>query len=143
MPSPQSTRPKFAVAVRGRRQFLPRVSDSGVPGGVGTPKGMLLKQFLHLLRRPRDNGLLAAHDDGALHQLRMLLQEAHHRISGGVVGGVEAQRLEVSVVADEFGRRFADKVDETRHRGRVNGGLEVLNDIELDVALAQDVQRAA
>ena len=34
------------------------------------------KQSLHLLRRPGDDRLLAAHDDGALHQLRVLLQEA-------------------------------------------------------------------
>ena len=79
---------------------------------------------------------------GALHQLRVLLQEAHHCVSRGVVGGVEAQRLEVAVLADERGWRLADKVDEARHRGRVDWGLEVLNDIELDVSLAQDFQRA-
>jgi hypothetical protein len=49
----------------------------------------------------------------------------------------------VLVLADQVGGRIGEQVEEALQIGPGQRGLEILDDVELDAALAQDVQRAA
>lgn len=56
---------------------------------------------------------------------------------------VEAERVEALVAPDQLGRRVGEQVEEALVGATVERLLQVLDDVELDAALAQDVQRAA
>ena len=72
----------------------------------------------------------------------MLEQDVHHGIGRGVVACVEAQLLEVLVLANQLRRIDGEQGQEARQLLPARGRLEVLDDVELDVARAQDFQRA-
>jgi hypothetical protein len=55
----------------------------------------------------------------------------------------EAQRLEVLVGAYQLRRRAGKEIEESFERGAIERLLQVFDDVELDAALAQDLQRAA
>ena len=82
-------------------------------------------------------------DDGAFHELRVFEQERAHLVAGDVVGRVEAELAEAFVLADEIGGRAGEQGEYVRQGGAIEWRLQVLDDVARDVALAQDVQRAA
>ena len=73
----------------------------------------------------------------------MLQQQIHDGLFGREVTGVQPELLEVLVLADQSRRIVWDQIDDLPELGLVQRGFEVFNDIELDVSLAQDLQRAA
>jgi hypothetical protein len=78
-----------------------------------------------------------------LHELRMLEQQLHHLVARRVVARLQPERLEVLVLANQLRgcvRQDVEEVFQVFPRQRV---LQVFDDVELDVALAQEVQRAA
>jgi hypothetical protein len=107
------------------------------------PADLRLDQLQHTVRRPRDHRALARHDDRALHQLGMLEEKRNHLLASDVVARVEAELPEALVLPDEIGGWAGEKVEDARQGGLVRRGLEVLDDVARDAALAQDVQRAA
>jgi hypothetical protein len=70
-------------------------------------------------------------------------QELDDGLTGLVPGRIEAQCVEALVASDQVGGRAAQQVEEALVGGAVRGLLEVFDDVELDAALAQDLDRAA
>jgi hypothetical protein len=73
----------------------------------------------------------------------VLQQHFDDLLAGDVVGGIEAELLEVLVLADQVGGRIGEQVEEAAEVGARGRVLEVIDDVELDAALAQEIQRAA
>ena len=73
----------------------------------------------------------------------MLEQQLDHSFFGLVVGGVEPLILEELVLAHQLGRGIWDGLDEVGEGFTVEGGLEVLNDVELDATVLQDLEGTA
>jgi len=76
-----------------------------------------------------DDGAVAADEHRALHEARVLDQEVGDGIGRRVVGGVEAQALEVRVLADEVGRRVLQLGHEVEQCRLVERLLQVLDDL--------------
>lgn len=102
-----------------------------------------VQQFQHLLRRARDHRAVPPDHHGALHQLRVLQKEGDHLLTRLVVFLREAELLVVLVLADEVRQRVGQEVQEMLERRAVERIGEVFDDVARDVALTQDVQRAA
>src|SRR5262249_21799388 len=77
------------------------------------------------------------------HQLGMPEEEIHHLRSRDVVLGSQPELAESLVVAHELGGRPAEKVQDALEGGPVGRMLEILDDLAVDAALAQDLERAA
>ena len=73
----------------------------------------------------------------------MFEEQAHYFFTRLVVLRIQLQRLEVLVFPDQICRRVRKQIEEVLEIVAGERGLQVLDDVELDVALAQDVQRAA
>jgi len=72
----------------------------------------------------------------------VLEQELDDRFPGRVVVGVQAERLEVLVLADQLGRLDGQQIQKPFQIGPREWVFQVLDDIELDAAVAQNFQRA-
>lgn len=73
----------------------------------------------------------------------MLEQDVDDCLAGDIVVGAQAQRGKIFIFADK-GRGFLRQEVEKAYQIRTAYGLfQVLDDVELDVPLAQDIQRAA
>jgi hypothetical protein len=115
------------------------VDDLNVLDGA---TGGSAEQLFHLLRGPGDDRAVAPDDDRPLHQARVREQYLHHRLPRGVVAGVEAQLLEVLVLPDQLGGLDGEQVEEVLQILLAQRVVQELDDVELDAAFAQDVQRA-
>ena len=73
----------------------------------------------------------------------MLEQQLDDRFGGGVVLRSEPQLRKVLVLSDQLRRRIGEQVEKALQIVATERGLQILDDVELDAALAQDVQRAA
>ena len=73
----------------------------------------------------------------------MLRQDVDHLLARLAVALRELELLERLVLADEVRRRVREQITEALEGGALEGALQILDDVELDAALAQDVQRAA
>jgi hypothetical protein len=73
----------------------------------------------------------------------VLQQQVDNRVTGDVVRRLQAEVGELPVLADQIGRCVREKVKKVLEVGAGRRLLEVLDDVELDVPLAQDVQRTA
>lgn len=102
-----------------------------------------VEHFEQLLRRARDPRALPANDDGALHEFGVLEEQIRHRLGCLVVLRIQLQGLEVLVLPDQICRGAGEQLEETLDISAREGVLQVFDDVELDAALAQDVQRAA
>jgi len=70
-------------------------------------------------------------------------EQAHYFFTRLVVLRIQLQRLEVLVFPDQICRGVRKQIEEVLEIVAGERGLQILDDVELDVALAQDVQRAA
>ena len=70
-------------------------------------------------------------------------QELDHGLARGVVRSIEPELREVLVLAHQIRGRVGEQIEEALEVGAVQRILEVLDDVELDAALAQEIQRAA
>jgi len=73
----------------------------------------------------------------------VLEQERDHLLARHVVRLPQPELLEPLVLPDEVAGRSGEKLQEALERPAVGRGLQVLDDVARDAALAQDVQRAA
>ncbi|MFP8875392.1 MAG: hypothetical protein VCB99_00475 [Myxococcota bacterium] len=73
----------------------------------------------------------------------MLEEQRDHRFGRLVGVCIQLQGLEVLVLADQLRRGAGEQFEKALDIGSRKGVFEVVDDVELDVALAQDVQRAA
>ncbi len=73
----------------------------------------------------------------------MLEQQVDHRVCVSIVGGIESEFLEILVLADQVGRLIREQARDPLQCAAVERLLDEVDDVELDVALAQDLQRAA
>ena len=73
----------------------------------------------------------------------MFEQQIHDRVRARVVRHVQTEVLEVFVFTHESRRRVRQQRNELLQRFSRQGLFQVFDDIELDVSLAQDLQRAA
>jgi len=73
----------------------------------------------------------------------VLEQQLDHGFFGLVGGGVEPLILEELVLAHQLGRGIWDGLDYVGEGLTVEGGLEVLNDVELDATVLQDLEGTA
>lgn len=105
--------------------------------------GGSLEELENLLRRSRDDRAIAPHDDGALHELRMFDEQPHDRFSGLVVRGVEAELLELPILANQGRGLVGEQIQEALDERGLQARFQVFDDVELDAAVAQDVQRTA
>ena len=87
--------------------------------------------------------MLATDHHRPLHQLRVLEQEVDHLLARRVVGRVQAELGEALVLPDQVAGRPGQEPQESFERGPIERLLQVLDDVELDAALAQDVDCAA
>ena len=86
---------------------------------------------------------MPANHDGALHELGVLEEQRDHCFGCLVGVRIQLQGLEVLVLPDQVRRGVGQQFEEALDVGAREGVLEVVDDVELDVAFAQDVQRAA
>jgi hypothetical protein len=90
-----------------------------------------------------DHRAVADHEDRALHQDRIFEKQVDDRVGGLVILSVESEPLEILVPSDQLSRPIGESTHDLLERRAVEGVLQVFDDIELDVALAQDLQRSA
>jgi hypothetical protein len=72
----------------------------------------------------------------------MLEEHTHHALGCRVRGWVEAQLLEMLVFSDQLRGLDGEQGEKAFQLLLARRGVQVLDDVELDVALAQDFQRA-
>lgn len=100
-----------------------------------------VEYFVDDLRRSRDHGSITSDADGPIHDFRMFEEQSHQRVGCVVVFDVQAEvpeRPRVDQILGLAGEEFEELSELLFSRGI----LQVFNDVELDVAFAQDVQRA-
>ncbi len=90
-----------------------------------------------------DQRTVSDHKNRALHQDRVFERQVDDRVGGLVVLSVESQFPEVLVLTDELRWRIGELTHDLLERRPIEGFLQIFDDIELDVALAQNLQRAA
>jgi hypothetical protein len=73
----------------------------------------------------------------------VLEQQVHDLLASGVVGRLQAELGEALVLPDQVAGGAGEEPQEPFEGGPVEGLLQVLDDVELDAALAQDVDCAA
>ena len=73
----------------------------------------------------------------------MLEQQVDHLLPGLVVGLVQAELLEVLVLADEVGRWVRQQVEEPLEVLSGERVVQVANDVELDATVTEDLLRPA
>ena len=73
----------------------------------------------------------------------MLEQEPDDRLLVGVVGGIQAELLEALVLAHQVGDGTVEQVDDFLERRPGRMLLQIFNDVELDIARAEQLERAA
>ena len=100
-----------------------------------------VEEFFHTLCRPSDDRVVSAHHKGSVHYFWVLYQQGDQRVGIAIVGDIAAK----------FGKGAG-----MQHFARLNGEhrevfsqlvcaqrrLDIFDNVELDVAVAQDVQRA-
>ena len=101
----------------------------------------LVEDFSHLFRGPGDDGSLAAYTDGAVHDLGMLQQQTDQGIGCLEVLDVQAQLAERSRV-QQVCQFTSQQLQDASQRLWARRIVDVLDNVELDVAGAQDLQRA-
>src|SRR2546426_3698281 len=102
-----------------------------------------VEKLEHRLARTADQRAVTAEDDRSLHQLRVLEEHLDHRFSRLVRAFVEAELSEPFVLPDEVGRLIRDRVEDAFQIGSGRRLLQVLDHVELDAALAQQLDCAA
>jgi hypothetical protein len=95
------------------------------------------QEFLNSCGRSRDHRSITFDGDGPLHQYRVLQQQFNHRIQRLIIVVVQAQFFELLVVAHQITRFIGEQIEDTLELSSGQWILEVFNDIELDVSLAQ------
>jgi hypothetical protein len=73
----------------------------------------------------------------------VLQQEVDDRLAGDVVGRLQAQLGKLFVRAHQGRWGIGQQVKKAFQIGAGRGLLEIFNDVELDVTVAQDSQRAS
>jgi len=103
-------------------------------------------EFEHAIGRPRDDRAIALHCDRPLHQLRVGDQERGDRVGARiipVVFGDESEVVERLVLADQCpGGRIELREDRVELLAPKRC-FEIFDDVELDAALAQNLECAA
>jgi hypothetical protein len=66
----------------------------------------------------------------------VLQQQVNDCLARDIVGCLEAEISEPLVLADEFGRGIREQIEAAFEVGTAQGGLEILDNVELDVPLA-------
>jgi hypothetical protein len=66
----------------------------------------------------------------------VLQQQVNDGLAGDIVGCLQAEVSEPLVLADEFGRGIREQIEAAFKVGTAQGGLEILDNVELDVPLA-------
>jgi hypothetical protein len=73
----------------------------------------------------------------------MLQQERNDRLLVGVVSGIQAELLEAFVLADQVGDGAIEQVDYFLEPLASRGIFEIFDDVELDIARAEKLERAS
>jgi hypothetical protein len=66
----------------------------------------------------------------------VLQQQVNDCLACDIVGCLEAECSKSLVLADEFGRGIREQIEAAFEVGTAQGGLEILDNVELDVPLA-------
>ena len=109
---------------------------------LAAPMPSVVEQLKQRIRRARDYRAIAADDDRSLHELRVLEKYGHDLIDGRVVVFVQLESLEVLVLPNEVGRRIGKQSKETLEVCLLERIVQVFDGVELDAALAQDLDCA-
>ena len=110
-------------------------------GGKKPLLGQSVQQFQHFFRRSGDHRAPVPDDHRPLHQRGLPQQQVHHRGAGDVVVGVQAEFLEFPVLAHQFRGFVGQPVEEPFQVRPAQRTFEIFDDVELDAALAQNVER--
>ena len=97
----------------------------------------------HFVGGSGDHRFVALEHHRPLHQLGVLEQHVDDGLTRGVVAGVQAQLGEPLVLADELRRLVGDGIEDALEVGSAQRVLQVFDDVELDVAVVEDLQDAA
>ena len=73
----------------------------------------------------------------------MLQQERNDCLLVGVVSGIQAELLEAFVLADQVGDGAIEQVDCFLEPLAIRGVFEIFDDVELDIARAEKLERAS
>jgi hypothetical protein len=73
----------------------------------------------------------------------MLEQKRNHGLLVSVIGGIQAELLEALVFADQLGDRAVKQIDYFLELLAGRMILEIFDDVELDIACAEKLKRAA
>ena len=111
--------------------------------GTSSLLELFSQQSGELLRGTRYDCALAANHDWALHQLGIFQQERDYRLLVGVVSGIQAELLEAFVLADQVGDGAIEQVDYFLEPLAIRGVFEIFDDVELDIARAEKLERAS
>ena len=118
----------------------PCASSTSWTIGIGSS---LLEQLQDSVFRATDHRSVAGHENRTLHQLRVREQQGDHGLGRPAVGCIEPEFLEILVLSDQVDRLVRKQADDSLQRGLVERLFDVFDDVELDVSLAQNFQRAA
>ena len=104
---------------------------------------MLLAQLFDLLGWAGDHGATAANHHGALHQFRVREDQLDHRFARLIVARIQTELVEVLVLPNQGRGLIREQVKKSLQIGALQGILHVFDDVELDAALAQDIDCTA
>ncbi len=103
----------------------------------GPEEGLAVEHLEDTLGWSTDHGTITDDGNWPLHQLRMFKKERNYCIFARVVGAVETEFAEVTVVPNHVGDRIGQLGDDVTKRFFVKELLEVLDDREIDFAFFQ------
>ena len=116
-------------------QFLYGTGPSCPPSPI-----LSIEDFVHFLRRPCDNRSIPTHTHGPIHYFGMCPQQADQSIGRIVVFNIEAEIAKGSRV-NEILWLALEQVEKPPQRLFAGRGLQIFDDVELDVAVAENLQR--
>lgn len=120
-----------------------RVVDESLLGRALNLLCELVEKLVNGVRRTGDNGPFSANDDRALHEHRVLQEQLDNRITGDIVFGRQSELFKVFVLANKVGWFVGELIEKLHQLLTAQGVFQVFNNVELDVAVTQDIQRAS
>ena len=103
----------------------------------GPETGLAVENLEDTLGWSTDHGTITDDSDRALHQLGMFEQERNYGIFARVVGAIETEFGEVTVLSNHVGNGIRQLGDDVTKRRFFEEFLEVLDDGEIDFAFFQ------
>jgi hypothetical protein len=106
---------RLSITINGQRSYQKKSAIGGRSSAVSSPgwkrarvremrrTRSWLQQIEHFLRRAREHSLLPFHNNGPLHQHRMLQQQIDHRFTRDILACIKTECLKILILPHKIG----------------------------------------